>query len=638
MAGQRTLSILLLGATYGMGAFALPPARVGIQLAIKVNHFGYRPGDPKIAVVTADPGTVAELRRASDNALLFTVPAQGGSITSKGKDAQAGDSVWHVDFSPLTTAGTYRLVLPGLGGQSYDFEIGDSVYNKLAATVLKAMYAQRCGVSHPAAYMGENWADPEVCHPQDKTCTRNIWDQGAGTDYGALDLSGFWHDAGDYNKYLEGGDRGDAVWYMATAYDLKPGVFTDGQLKIPESGNGVPDILDEIRWGLDWYQKVQRADGSALSVVHAKNGDFSSASPPSKDTTPRYYKDATVDSTAAAGACLALGARLWGKLDPAYAARLRSAAERAWGWLAGKGAESKLWAAAELFRLDPTGPKAPECKAYIDGFATWANAWGMWSEGCTFGKNCGTFMVRAMVAYAQASSATPEVVAGMKAQFAELVKSSFSIAGPYGSGLTEWEYYWSSNRAKATRGLLLVVAAKLGATASFTPQAVRAQALWYLHYLCGVNALNMVYVTNTASIGGEHCVWRIFHQWFPYGSTKYYGKPASVQEPAYPYFSGTDALGIRDDVSSAYGPFPGFVPDGPNKDYTGSVGPPKGAAAGHRFYRDWAYSDPSGKGSVPWEVNETGIYYITSFAALAGQFISGTEAPPSRPGVPDRLK
>ena len=64
------------------------------------------------------------------------------------------------------------------------------------------------------------------------------------------------------------------------------------------------------------------------------------------------------------------------------------------------------------------------------------------------------------------------------------------------------------------------------------------QSLWYLHYLCGVNALNMLYVTNAASIGGEHSVWRIYHAWFPYGDRQYYGKPRGVAEPDYPYLRG----------------------------------------------------------------------------------------------------
>ncbi|GAF87388.1 unnamed protein product, partial [marine sediment metagenome] len=121
-------------------------------------------------------------------------------------------------------------------------------------------------------------------------------------------------------------------------------------------------------------------------------------------------------------------------------------------------------------------------------------------------------------------------MSGVRNQLSNLTDSSFAIAGPYGSGLRSWEYYWSSNRVKAIRGLLLVLASEIGATGGHTPAETRAQAAWYLHYLCGVNAMNMVYASNMSSVGGEHSVWRIYHGWFPYGHADYYGKPSGVVE------------------------------------------------------------------------------------------------------------
>ena len=292
--------------------------------AVHINHLGYRPGDQKIAIVTADPASAAEIRRDSDGAVVFRVPADGGSISSKGRDAQAGENVWQIDFTPFRTTGSYRLRIPALGAESYVFDIGDFVYAPLLRILLRGLYAQRCGTSHPAAYMGEAWADPRPCHPQDQRCRRNTRDQKKGKDYGALDLSGFWHDAGDYNKYIGAsgpfnGDDGSTIWFLATAFDLNFSAFKDGVMGIPESGNGIPDVLDEIRWGLNWYLKMQREDGSVLSAVHAPGDDYTSASPPSSDRTLRYYMDATTDSTAIAGACMAAGARLFAGRDPRYA-------------------------------------------------------------------------------------------------------------------------------------------------------------------------------------------------------------------------------------------------------------------------------------------------------------------------------
>ncbi|NIR96288.1 MAG: hypothetical protein GWO08_22435, partial [Gammaproteobacteria bacterium] len=66
------------------------------------------------------------------------MPSNGGTITSKGNDgAPSGDDVWWVDFSSFSTPGTYRLFVPSLNGQSYDFEIRDDIYNNVVLTALK---------------------------------------------------------------------------------------------------------------------------------------------------------------------------------------------------------------------------------------------------------------------------------------------------------------------------------------------------------------------------------------------------------------------------------------------------------------------------------------------------------------------
>ena len=78
------------------------------------------------------------------------------------------------------------------------------------------------------------------------------------------DVSGGWYDAGDYNKYTNW--TAEYVVDLLRAYRERPEIWTD-DYDIPESGNGVPDILDEVKWGLDWLVKMQDDDGSLLSIV-----------------------------------------------------------------------------------------------------------------------------------------------------------------------------------------------------------------------------------------------------------------------------------------------------------------------------------------------------------------------------------
>jgi hypothetical protein len=134
----------------------------------------------------------------------------------------------------------------------------------------------------------------------------------------------------------------------------------------------------------------------------------------------------------------------------------------------------------------------------------------------------------------------------------------------------------------------------------------------------------MTYLTNMASLGGEHSSFQLYHAWFgasssPSLSAAYIGKPADVVEPDYPYFKGTDNLGVDDDKSSALGPAPGFVPGGPNAAYSGTAVPPGGAAFLNRYYRDWC--DQSDWTAVTWEITENSIGYQGPYVALAAAFV-----------------
>ncbi|MES2201173.1 MAG: glycoside hydrolase family 9 protein, partial [candidate division FCPU426 bacterium] len=633
----------------GILLFARISEAAAISNTIKMDHFGYRSVDPKIAYFTASPGTV-EIHRSSDDSLAYAVPV--GSVTDKLADTSwnngcytayiDNDHVWWVDFSALTETGRFYILSTTLNLRSYDFSINDSIYLAPLLATLKAMYLQRCGTAHPATYAG-NWADNSVCHPQDAAVTRAC---GTMTDYGTLNLSGGWHDAGDYNKYIGdtsvcgynwNGDSGDALWQMFSAYDLNPTLFYDGQGNIPESGNGIPDILDECKWGLDWYLKMQMPDKHVLSVVHAEN--YTGGSPASTDLTRRYYfYDGTAKtrrSQAIWVACVAHGARIFAGIDPVYSATLKAAALATWTtWVSGApSTEEKLWAAAEVFRMDPTQTAA---KTYVDGYATWsAYVWISYYSA----------MSRAVITYIQASGATAATVNGMKTNWGNKVNNTFywnqAPRDHYNSGIAQTDYFWSSNGVKADYGMSLVWGVKLGATGSYSSVSCLAHAEDFLHYLHGANPMNMVYMSGTQDMGGvglgaKHGIYHLYHGWFgSYGSafskSRFIGKPSGVTDSLYPYYAGTDNYGIPDNDVSTYGPPPGFVVDGPTYQYhdwgcgaNGMSMPPnlpgEAAAPYAKAYRDWNWVDPGGYLSVPWIVNETGIYYCTSYTLLAAQF------------------
>src|SRR5665213_2453348 len=623
---------------------------------IKIDNFGYRTGDYKIAYFTSNPGTTVGVYNASTNALAYSVPA--ANITSQGTDTTGitGDTIWWANFSAFAAPGTYYIYSTSLNEQSYNFQINDCIYQAPMTATLKALYYQRCGCAKPAAYAGANWSDTSACHLQDETCG-----PAPGctfpASYGTLDLSGGWHDAGDYNKYIGktpsgscqtwSGDSGEAIHDLMLAYEWNPALLSSLSSNIPESGNGNPDILNEAKWELDWYLKMQMTDKHVLSVVHANGGG--GGSPPSSDATTRYYYPPNGDGEAQFVAMLSNSARVMSTVPgmASYAATLRSAAEATWNsWETSWTSDDlKFWAAAEIFRMEEAlgGPTAAaiiaEAQPIVDGYQTWN---GFWLNEDLFQQNWG------ILAYIESTNATASVVNYMKGDWSTLMNDLFSQTDSYNSAMHSWDYFWGADEVKMNYAMELLWASKIGATGSQSAAPCVQHAEDFLHYMNGANTLNMTLMTNSNAIGASHGIWRIYHQWFgnynpttgpgTYSYDNFIGKPTAVVDPLYPYFAGTDNFGISDSGPSTYGPPPGIVPDGPSNGYASGGGksiPPMlsgGAAPPYeKGYRDWDWVDQNGNQSVPWIVNETGLYYTASYMIVASNFTTLCSTPTSTP-------
>ncbi len=201
---------------------------------IKLNQLGYRPHMVKVAKISAPATTLRppQTFRIVDAATGRTV-FQGTLRKVAENDPVSGDDVWDADFTPLRQSGRYKFVVDGVG-ESFPFEVRDDIYDNLFRDAVRFYLLQRCGVALTPQHAGP--FAREACHLGDRQAlTRDGAEQ--------RDVSGGWHDAGDCNKY--------AAWVryplfmMLDLYDLRPTAFRDKQLNIPESGNGIPDLLDE---------------------------------------------------------------------------------------------------------------------------------------------------------------------------------------------------------------------------------------------------------------------------------------------------------------------------------------------------------------------------------------------------------
>ncbi len=334
---------------------------------LRVNQLGYLPELPKIATLaTTDAKPLAwQLLDATGKLRAH------GQTRPFGDDRSSGERVHQIDFSSATAPGNNLKLRVG-ADESVPFAIGRDIYRRLKYDALAFFYLQRSGVPIAMPYAGSRAYGRAAGHPGDK---RVGCPPDAPCAY-QLDVSGGWYDAGDHGKYVVNG--GLTVWLLQNQYELLSRLgstvagFGDGKMRIPESKNGRPDLLDEARFGLDVFLRMQVPAGQPLAgMVHQKiHGEKWSPIPtlPDRDPIRRFLRPVSTAATLNLAAVAAQAARLWKPLDPGFAARCLAAAEAAFAAAArhplaradrpgeGGGAygdgdveDERFWAAAELY-------------------------------------------------------------------------------------------------------------------------------------------------------------------------------------------------------------------------------------------------------------------------------------------------
>jgi len=234
------LTLLLLAAAVAVTAAETP------TVAIRVDQAGYLPSMPKVAfVVAAQPAANFTLRNSADAKVVLT-----GKLNDAMPDPDSGDKVQSADFSSIRQTGTYYIDVPGVG-RSWNFAIAPNVYDRAFYLATRSYYGQRCGI---AVDLGPEFPGyrHDACHLE------GAYHASSGKT-GTAPSTGGWHDAGDYGRYIvnSGISTGTLLW----AYELFHARIGNVDLKLQESGNGTPDLLNEIRWNLRWMLTMQDQDG-----------------------------------------------------------------------------------------------------------------------------------------------------------------------------------------------------------------------------------------------------------------------------------------------------------------------------------------------------------------------------------------
>ena len=349
-----------------------------------------------------DPPPRVALKDATTGETALSVPL----VLRAGNWHLSGEDLYAFDFSSLNRPGTYEAYVPGIG-LSDTIVIGADALNHAAYTTARGLFYQRCGTALTTPYAEDRFTRPmgHEYAPNGRKIDAGFHTSLPGTPLYTnetpgemIDAHGGWHDAGDYGKYMP--TAAAALWFLFTAYDINPAKFRDGTLNIPESGNSIPDLLDEARWEVDWIARMQADDGA---VYHKLTAETWFSGMPHEEESPRFLFEKTTHDTALAAAVLACAGRLFRTFDPQVSEDYLNRAERAWRFLKthseatpqegfknptgvatgeyndSDDVDNRLWAAAELYRT--TGKK--EYREYFENW--WANndhpqGWNHWQH------------------------------------------------------------------------------------------------------------------------------------------------------------------------------------------------------------------------------------------------------------------
>ncbi len=596
---------------------------------IVIDQFGYLPAMPKVAVIRSPETGFDSGWTFAPGAVYQVVDIKTGAVVYEGKpdiwkggaiDIASGDHVWHFDFSAVTVPGRYVIRDKQAAYDSYSFDIAPNVYRPVLKAAVRMLYYQRADFAKDAKYAGAAWADglDHMGKGQDGEARLFSRPNDAST---ARDLHGGWFDAGDYNKYTAW--TASYVISLLGTYAEKPQIWTD-DFDIPESGNGVPDLLDEVKWGLDWLVRMQNDDGSVLSVMGVASG-----SPPSAAKGPSFYGPASTSATYGAAGAYAYGAKIYGAFPQfsAYAAELKAHAIKAFAWaqahpdvtfynndprdhsegLAAGQQEPDAYGrgmkalTAAIYLYDLTGDAA--YRAYVDAHYR-------------DNKLLHTGVMRdadypdtaPILYYASLPGATPAVAADIKQAFATGYETTGWAAGtgdPYMAQVSG--YWWGSNGIKSDAGNVFADQARYGLSRHSAGEAMN-RAAGYIHYLDGVNPLGKVYLSNMKTYGASNSVDRFYHTWYSHGSPLW------------------DSVKL-----SKYGPAPGYLVGGANPHYTWAKGcpalnakcgtappsPPVGEPD-EKAYADFNDNWPIDS----WEVTEDSEGYQVPFIRLLARFVN----------------
>lgn len=472
---------------------------------IEVNQLGFLPAAQKLAVVPAGASDSASPRFAVVDAASGKTVFEGTLGPAATWDA-SGERIRIAEFSALRTAGNYRIASAGLP-DSPVFAIGAEPYRALDAGAIHAYTLQRAGMALDARVAGPYAR--ALGHPDDRVLVHESAASGKRPAGTVIKSPKGWYDAGDYNKYIV--NSGISTYTLLAAYEHFPAWFGKLAVNLPEAGNGVPDILNEALWNLDWMVTMQDpADGGVYHKL--TNKTFDGMVMPDRATAPRYVVQKTTAAALDFAAVMATASRVLAPFDaqaPGRSQRYLAAAESAWRWAVANPAvlyrqppdiqtgtygDDKVddefsWAASELYIATGKDEYRTRALAAAPGVQTAPG----WSDVRPLGW--------ISLAQQRARLKKPDDADGARRQILAAADKLLAQwqASPARLAMAPSDFVWGSNAVVLNQAMMLVQAYRLTHKADYLNAAQSA-----LDYTLGRNPLGMSYVTGFGARAPMH--------------------------------------------------------------------------------------------------------------------------------------
>lgn len=552
---------------------------------IKLNQIGFYPTGEKVAVIPITAGSPAsECKIVDEGGLTVTTYP----LTAAATYASSGETVQTCNFTSFTQRGRYKLVVDGIG-ESANFDINESVHLSVLKGGIRAFYYHRASSAITADYGG-----PFIRSAGHPDLNVSIHSSAASAERPAgtiISSPKGWYDAGDYNKYIV--NSGITTFTLLSLYEHYPAFFNTLELKIPESGNTLPDILDETLWNLEWMLTMQ--DPNDGGVYHkCTSPQFSGTVMPSADLSSRVVVMKTTAAALDFAAVMATAARIFENFEtekPGFSAQCLAAAVNAWNWAkanpavyyvqpAGIGtgtyednslADEFDWASAELFITteDATYLASEGVLASSVNIPDWKTVNGL--QWVSLGLH------RNLLSTAEKAAVESKIL-----NFANTLYNAYSSSA-YKTVMGPGYFYWGSNGVAGNQGFMLLQAYEVSGDEKY----LRA-AMGNLDYLMGKNPNGYCFMTG-------------------YGTKS----PKNIHH----------RISASDNIA---GPLPGFIVGGPNAGREDNCTYPGAATLQALSYVDSYCS---------WASNEIAINWNAPFVYLAGAVEAIMSNVPNGPAI-----